>query len=118
MRGMARWAPDSRGRLAHAAFELFAERGYESTTVAEIARRAGLTERTFFRHFTDKREVLFAAGNLEEELARTVVEAPEALAPLEAASAGIEAIAAMLPGRDVARQRQGIIVANPELQER
>ncbi|MYR56220.1 TetR family transcriptional regulator, partial [Streptomyces sp. SID625] len=56
---MGRWEPNTRERLAEAALELYGERGYEQTTVAEIARRAGLTERTFFRHYGDKREVLF-----------------------------------------------------------
>ncbi len=59
---MGRWQPDARGRLTEAAFELYGERGFEQTTVAEIAERAGLTERTFFRHFADKREVLFAGA--------------------------------------------------------
>src|SRR6201996_2460443 len=59
---MGRWEPDAARRLREAAMDLFAERGYEQTTVAEIAERAGLTERTFFRHFSDKREVLFAGG--------------------------------------------------------
>ena len=59
---MARWEPDSRGRLEQAALELYGERGFEQTTVAEIAERAGLTERTFFRHFADKREVLFGGA--------------------------------------------------------
>jgi len=57
---MSRWNPNARGRLEQAAYELFLDRGYEQTTVADIARRAGLTERTFFRHYADKREVLFA----------------------------------------------------------
>ena len=56
---MVRWEPNARGRLEQAALSLFGERGFEQTTVAEIAARAGLTERTFFRHFADKREVLF-----------------------------------------------------------
>ena len=56
---MGRWQPDARGRLEQAALELYTERGFDETTVADIAERAGLTERTFFRHFTDKREVLF-----------------------------------------------------------
>ena len=65
--GMSRWEPDARGRLERAALELYGERGFEQTTVAEIAARAGLTERTFFRHFADKREVLFGgAGQLQD----------------------------------------------------
>ena len=59
---MSRWEPDARGRLEKAALALYGERGFENTTVAEIADRAGLTERTFFRYFTDKREVLFAGA--------------------------------------------------------
>ena len=62
--GMSRWEPNARGRLEQAALELFIERGFEQTTVAEIAQRAGLTERTFFRYFADKREVLFAGAGV------------------------------------------------------
>ena len=57
--GVSRWEPNARGRLERAAMDLYVERGFEQTTVAEIASRAGLTERTFFRYFSDKREVLF-----------------------------------------------------------
>ena len=75
---MSRWEPNARGRLKQAALALYGERGFEHTTVAEIAERAGLTERTFFRHFADKREVLFAgAGALQELLVSTVASAPE-----------------------------------------
>ena len=116
---MARWEPGARRRLEEAAFALYSERGFEQTTVAEIAERAGLTERTFFRHFTDKREVLFSgAAALHDELVSTVEGAPNSLAPLDAAAAGINAIAAVLPARAVAQRRQTIIAANPELQER
>jgi AcrR family transcriptional regulator len=116
---MVRWEPDSRGRLHQAAFALYAERGFENTTVAAIAERAGLTERTFFRHFADKREVLFASsGALQEALVSAVADAPDALAPIDAAAAGLEAAAAQLPDRERARQRQAIIAANPELRER
>ncbi|MFL5962407.1 MAG: TetR family transcriptional regulator [Gaiellaceae bacterium] len=117
---MARWEPGSRGRLAQAAMELYGERGFEQTTVAEIAKRAGLTERTFFRHFADKREVLFAgAGSLQELLVSTVADAPDSLAPLDAVALGLEAAAALLQeGRDYSIRRQAIITANPELQER
>lgn len=65
---MSRWEPDARGRLERAALELYAERGFELTTVAEIAERAGLTERTFFRHYADKREVLFGGQHVLQEL--------------------------------------------------
>jgi AcrR family transcriptional regulator len=119
-RPMTRWEPDSRGRLAQAAMELYAERGFEQTTVAEIAKRAGLTERTFFRHFADKREVLFAgAGSLQELLVSTVAAALDSLSPIDAVAVGLDAVAALLQeGREYSRQRQAIIVANPELQER
>jgi AcrR family transcriptional regulator len=103
-----------------AALELYGERGFEQTTVAEIANRAGLTERTFFRHFADKREVLFAGtGALEDLLVSTVAHAPDRLAPIDAAAAGIEAAgAAIQEGGELARQRQTIIAASAELQER
>ncbi|MER6566125.1 helix-turn-helix domain-containing protein [Streptomyces sp. NPDC001093] len=117
---MGRWEPDARGRLAKAALELYAEYGYEQTTVAEIARRAGLTERTFFRHYADKREVLFAgAGELEELIVRNVAGAPETAAPLDALSAGLDAVAeAFADRREFARRRHAVITANAELQER
>jgi AcrR family transcriptional regulator len=120
IQGMARWEPNARGRLEQAAIELFAERGCEQTTVAEIGERAGLTERTFFRHFADKREVLFGGGGgLEELLVSTVADAPESAPPLEALAAALDAAGAVLQERrDYSRQRQAIIAANPELQER
>ena len=117
---MGRWEPNARDRLMQAAFALYAERGFEQTTVAEIAKRAGLTERTFFRHFADKREVLFAGANaLQELLVSTVAKAPGSLAPIDAAAAGLQAVGAFLQeGRELARQRQAIIAASAELQER
>src|ERR1700749_1824687 len=94
MAGMTRWEPDARGRLQRAALELYSERGYDQTTVAEIARRAGLTERTFFRHFADKREVLFAgSGPLQERLVQGIAEAPDGLAPIDAVEATFESAA-------------------------
>ena len=118
--GMSRWEPNARGRLEQAALELYGERGFEQTTVAEIAARAGLTERTFFRHFADKREVLFGgAGALQELLVSTVASAPDSAAPIDAVAAALEAAGAVLQERrDYARQRQAIIAANAELQER
>ena len=84
--GMGRWEPDSRGRLEQAALALYSERGFDNTTVAEIAARAGVTERTFFRYFADKREVLFSgAGTLQELLVNAVVRAPDSVAPIDAA---------------------------------
>jgi AcrR family transcriptional regulator len=117
---MGRWEPNARGRLGEAALELYAERGYEQTTVAEIAKRAGLTERTFFRHFADKREVLFSGtGALQELLVSTVAGAPDAAGPMDAVAAALEAAGALLQERrDYARQRASVIAANTELQER
>jgi len=119
-RGMGRWEPNARGRLEHAALELFIERGFEQTTVAEIARRAGLTERTFFRYFADKREVLFwGAGTLQEFPVSTVASAPDSAAPIDAVAAALEAAGTLLQERrEGARQRQAVIAANAELQER
>jgi AcrR family transcriptional regulator len=117
---MARWQPDARGRLGQAAMELYAERGYEQTTVAEIAQRAGLTARTFFRHFADKREVLFAGSDeLATRLLAALDAAPGDAAPLAAVAAARDAVAEVIGGdRDHARRRQAVIAANAELRER
>ena len=100
--------------------ELYLERGFEQTTVAEIARRAGLTERTFFRHFADKREVLFAgAAELQDFLVRTLAGAPESACPIDAVTAALEATGPLFEERrDGARQRQAVIAGHAELQER
>jgi AcrR family transcriptional regulator len=117
---VARWKPDSPGRLQQAALALFGERGYEHTTVAQIAARAGVTERTFFRHYADKREVLFdAAGRMQELLVSAVVEAEPSAGAFAAAIAGVQAAAEVLETRrGFARQRQMVIAANAELRER
>jgi AcrR family transcriptional regulator len=117
---MTRWKPNGRGRLEQAALTLYGERGFENTTVAEIAARAGLTERTFFRHFADKREVLFAGGDvLQDLLVSNVAGAPDSVAPIDAVGAALEAAGALLQQRrEFARQRQAVIAANSELQER
>jgi AcrR family transcriptional regulator len=119
-RGMGRWEPNARGRLEQAAMELYVERGFEQTTVAQIAKRAGLTERTFFRYFADKREVLFAgAGSLQDFLVGTLASAPDSAAPIDAVVAALEAAGALLQERrEYSRQRQAVIAANAELQER
>jgi AcrR family transcriptional regulator len=118
--GVGRWEPNARGRLEQAALELYVERGFEQTTVAEIAERAGLTERTFFRHFADKREVLFGGGaNLQELLVSAVASAPDSAAPIEAVAAALAGAGALLQERrDYSRRRQAVIAANAGLQER
>ena len=117
---MGRWEPDARGRLERAAMELYVEHGYESTTVAEIAERAGLTERTFFRHFADKREVLFSgSAALTDLLERTVIEAPDSAGPMESVAGALEAVGSLIQLRGQgAKMRQQVIVANAELRER
>jgi AcrR family transcriptional regulator len=117
---MTRWEPDSRGRLEQAAFALYGERGFEDTTVAEIAERAGLTERTFFRHFADKRDVLFGgAAALQDLFVDTVRDAPPTTSPIDAARLALDAVGALFQDRrDRARQRHAIIVASAELRER
>jgi AcrR family transcriptional regulator len=117
---MSRWKPDAQGRLMGAAIELFDEQGYEATTVAEIAERAGLTKRTFFRYFSDKREVLFSGS---QELQRLWLEglatAPAEASPLAVVTAGLDPVAEMFTERHpFARIRAQVIEANPELQER
>jgi AcrR family transcriptional regulator len=120
IRGMGRWEPNARGRLEQAALALYGERGFDNVTVAEIAGRAGLTERTFFRHFADKREVLFAGSTtLREALANSVAEAPAAATPVAVVTEALAAAGAILEERrDHARRRQAVIDANPMLQER
>ena len=117
---MGRWKPDGRGRLEQAAIELYVERGFENTTVAEIAERAGLSERTFFRHFSDKREVLFSgSAHLAELLTERVATAPKTAAPIDTVSAALQAAGAVIQERgEWSKQRQAVIAANPELRER
>jgi AcrR family transcriptional regulator len=105
----------------NSALELYAKRGYDQTTVAEIAERAGLTERTFFRHFADKREVLFAgSNNLRDLLVSAVQGSPSSAPPMDAVAAGLLAAGVVFneEHRDRSRRRQSIIVANAELRER
>ena len=117
---MARWKPDAQGRLMSAAIELFDQQGYEATTVAEIAARAGLTKRTFFRYFSDKREVLFnGSQELRGLWLEGVAAAPADASPLAVVTAGLDPVAEMFTERHhFARIRAQIIEANPELQER
>ncbi|MFJ5774665.1 TetR family transcriptional regulator [Streptomyces sp. NPDC093094] len=116
---MARWEPNARGRLEQAALELYSERGFDATTVKEIAQRAGLTERTFFRHFADKREVLFPANALQEAVVAALTDVPDDTAPLDAVSAALQSTAeGFQERRDTVRRRQAVITAHAELQER
>ncbi|MCX3061714.1 TetR family transcriptional regulator [Streptomyces beihaiensis] len=117
---MGRWEPNARGRLEKAALELYSERGFEQTTVAEIAKRAGLTERTFYRHFADKREVLFPdASPLQTFFVEALNDAPHDAAPIDTVGLALDRIGELFQGRrELARQRQGIVSANPELRER
>src|SRR4051812_44333589 len=88
---MARWEPGARERLVVAAVDLFTEQGYDATTVAEIAERAGVTKSTFFRYFPDKRELLVAGQEtLSRLLVEGIAEAPDGAGPLEAVAAGLE----------------------------
>jgi AcrR family transcriptional regulator len=117
---MSRWEPDAEGRLTKAAIALFDEQGYDETTVAQIAAAAGLTKRTFFRYFSDKREVLFnGSQELQHRWVGGIEAAPPGAGPMAAVSAGLDEVAAMFADRHAfARMRARIIVANPELQER
>src|ERR1700748_1304161 len=97
---MGRWEPNARGRLEEAALALFHERGYDRTTVEEIAARAGLTERTFFRYFADKREVLFSGSKmLEKTIIDRIADAPRDAAPLAAVAAAFAAAGSELEDR-------------------
>ncbi|MBA8793876.1 AcrR family transcriptional regulator [Friedmanniella endophytica] len=118
---MGRWQPGTRDRLRAAAIDLFVRQGYEQTTTAEIAAAGGVTERTFFRHFADKREVIFAG---QEDFVGLfvdgIVRAPDGRTPMELAAAALEASAAFFPDehRDYARRRMEVVTTNPALQER
>jgi AcrR family transcriptional regulator len=117
---MGRWQPDARERLQFAALALYGERGYEETTVAEIAERAGLTKRTFFRYFTDKREVLFWGSELlEQQMVAAVEAAPASASALGMIGAALDAAAVRFEEvREFAGLRHRIIASSRELQER
>ena len=118
---MSRWAPNARERLENAALDLFVENGYEETTVAQIADRAGMNRATFFRHFADKREVLFGGEDVLAGLfAGAIRTAPPAATLTECLQAALAAAAvAMTPQlRAAAARRRLVVAANSELQER
>jgi AcrR family transcriptional regulator len=118
---MPRWEPDARERLVAAALHLFSEQGYDDTTVAEIAARAGLTKSTFFRYFPDKREVL-AAGQetLSRLFAEGIASAPADATPLTAVGAGLQRAAATMGpfNRELGPRLEAVIATSAELQER
>ena len=118
---MARWQPNASERLVVAALDLFAQRGYDNTTVIDIAEQAGLTKSTFFRHFPDKREVLFGGETMTGLLVSGIARAPDTATPLEAVAYALQEVGreAFIPARrDLTARRRAVIAANPELQER
>jgi AcrR family transcriptional regulator len=117
---MPRSGAEARARLREAALELYAERGYDATTTAEIAARAGVTERTYFRHFADKREVLFDGEvELRELMTAAIASAPGGPAPLPLVlRAYSAAVPLFVAGRHVAERRAEVIATSAALQER
>ncbi|MFD7924121.1 TetR/AcrR family transcriptional regulator [Streptomyces sp. NPDC059740] len=116
---MARWEGNARGRLERAALDLFTEQGYDRTTVAQIAKRANLTERSFYRWFPDKREVLFGGSEeLEERFIAAIGAVPEGTGPLATLMAAFGTAPEVFRPRDFLRERAAVIAANPPLQER
>jgi AcrR family transcriptional regulator len=119
---VGRWEPNTRERLVRAALDLFAEQGYDSTTVSEIAERAGgLSKMTFFRHFPDKREALFAGQEmLSQLLADAIAAAPGPATPLQAVAVGLDAVTALHTNerREFAVRLRDVITGTPELLER
>jgi AcrR family transcriptional regulator len=116
---MGRWEPDAQRRLREAALELFEEQGYEHTTVAEIAERAGVTARTFFRHYADKREVLFAGSALLQQRLVDALAAVDPATPFDAAATAVEqAFDGLGVTRAAARRRAAVIASTAELRER
>jgi AcrR family transcriptional regulator len=122
MTAMARWEPDARGRLEKAAMELFQEHGYVETTVEDIAARACLMERAFFRYLADKREVLFSGSKeLEKSIVDGIEGAPEEASPLDAVASAFEAAATMLQDRRdlvFVRARYALVTKHTDIQER
>jgi AcrR family transcriptional regulator len=117
---MPRNAEDARKRLRHAAIELFSEHGFDQTTAAQVAARAGVTERTFFRHFSDKREVLFDGQEiLGTALTEAIGKAPPELAPIETLQWAFASVTQLFEAnRQFSEPRQRLIAVTPALQER
>lgn len=119
-RRMARWEPDARDRLERAALDLFAEHGFDQVTVPEITARAGLTTRTFFRHFVDKREVLFAGlDQMPTLVTRLVLDTPSDLGPIDVVAHGLPTLAAAFTGGiEQLKQRKAVMEGHDGLRER
>ena len=117
---MPRSGAAARDRLERAALELYSERGYDQTTTAQIAASAGVTERTFFRHFTDKREVLFnIEGRLNEALVAALADVPANMPPSAVVLQAFRGmVAALEDNRALAEARHRVIAATPALRER
>jgi AcrR family transcriptional regulator len=117
---MGRWEPGADRRLREAALTLYLERGFEQTMVADIAERAGVTTRTFFRHFGDKRETLFDGWSALQARSLAALEAaPDPAFPLELVAAALDSVAEVIGADPTSvRRRQSVIAANAELQER
>lgn len=118
---MSRWEPDARGRLLHAAVELFTDRGYDATTAAQIAEHAGLTKTTLFRHFADKREILFQGQQALVALAVDAVrDAPQDAGPFELLQLAVLALCTphTAERRETGRNLDSILSSSPELLER
>jgi AcrR family transcriptional regulator len=118
---MARWEPGARERLVVAAVDLFTEQGYDATTVAQIAERAGVTKSTFFRYFPDKRDLLMAGQEtLSRLLAEGIAEAPGGATPLQAVASGLERASSAMGqmNRELGPRLKAAVAASAELQER
>ncbi|TQS45636.1 TetR/AcrR family transcriptional regulator [Cryptosporangium phraense] len=117
---MARWEPGVRERLLMAALDAFTEEGFEQTTVAGLAERAGVTERTFFRHFADKREVLFQGSSaLQDGVTQAIAAAPDGLDLIEVVTRAFESVGPFFAERhEFARRRAAAIASNTSLLER
>lgn len=117
---MPRWEGGAKARLQDAALALYDQQGFDQTTIEEIAERAGLTKRTFFRHFSDKREVLFGGGGTEPDVfTNAVLAAPGSAGPLDAVGLGVAALSTHIDAHgELFARRFRIIRASPELWER
>ncbi|KHK98289.1 TetR family transcriptional regulator [Microbacterium mangrovi] len=118
---MPRWEPGARERMVVAAVDLFTEQGYDATTVAQIAERAGVTKSTFFRHFPDKRDVLVAGQEtLSTLISEGIADAPDDATPLEAVSLGLDRVSAAMGSmnRQLGPRMKAAVAASAELRER